>query len=298
MEAQTELLNLHKVTVSSIKREIADVYYYSDDLAIIALTAQTIHSNAPTTIDGFGAVIMLGGRATVSIDMHRYEIGPEMVVVLSPGSIVRMEECSDDAAAYLVAFSKSFATEIQVDLSTALPVYMRFGRSPVLRVTATDIAEIRQLFQLMKTMLRSDKECYRREIIHSLFTTAFYIISELNRRETPSETRRGRSEVLFDEFLQLLQQHHTCERNVGFYAARLNITPKYLSVVVKEVSGKTAAQWIDEAVILKAKTLLRYSEMSVQEIAYRLHFSTQSFFGKYFKHHTGVSPSRYKRRPA
>ena len=74
------------------------------------------------------------------------------------------------------------------------------------------------------------------------------------------------------------------------------LTPKYLSSAVKEVSGKTAARWIDEAVIPEAKTLLKYSGMSIQEIAYHLNFSTQSFFGKYFKLHTGTSPSRYKRK--
>ena len=67
-------------------------------------------------------------------------------------------------------------------------------------------------------------------------------------------------------------------------------------LLIKEVSGKTAARWIDEAVILEAKTMLRYSEMSIQEIANALNFSTQSFFGKYFKQHTGVSPSRYKHK--
>jgi len=107
---------------------------------------------------------------------------------------------------------------------------------------------------------------------------------------------RIRCEVLFDEFMSLLQQYNKRERNVSFYAKQLNITPKYLSSVVKEVSGKTAARWIDESVILEAKALLKYSGMSIQEIAYHLNFSTQSFFGKYFKQHTGTSPSRYKRK--
>lgn len=108
--------------------------------------------------------------------------------------------------------------------------------------------------------------------------------------------KQGRCEVLFDEFMSLLQQYNKKERNVSFYARQLNITPKYLSSVVKEVSGKTAARWIDESVILEAKALLKYSGMSIQEIAYHLNFSTQSFFGKYFKQHTGTSPSRYKRK--
>ena len=176
------------------------------------------------------------------------------------------------------------------------PVYMRFGKAPVLEVTPQDVDEIRQLFQLIKTMLRSDKERYRHEIIRTLFTTAFYIITEINQREQPGEMKQGRCEVLFDEFMSLLQQYNKRERNVSFYAKQLNITPKYLSSVVKEVSGKTAARWIDESVILEAKALLKYSGMSIQEIAYHLNFSTQSFFGKYFKQHTGTSPSRYKRK--
>ena len=81
---------------------------------------------------------------------------------------------------------------------------------------------------------------------------------------------------------------------MSFYAKQLNITPKYLSSVVKEVSGKTAARWIDESVILEAKALLKYSGMSIQEIAYYLNFPNQSFFGSYFKRNTGMSPSQYK----
>ena len=100
--------------------------------------------------------------------------------------------------------------------------------------------------------------------------------------------------MLFDEFMSLLQQYNKREHNVSFCAKQLNITPKYLSSVVKEVSGKTAARWIDESVILEAKALLKYSGMSIQEIAYCLNFPNQSFFGKYFRSHTGMTPSAYR----
>uniref|UniRef100_UPI0040385210 helix-turn-helix domain-containing protein n=1 Tax=Alistipes shahii TaxID=328814 RepID=UPI0040385210 len=285
--------SLRKVSISRIKKEMSDVFYLSDDLVISALTAdKNTTADYPTSIDGFTAIIMMTGEATVSIDMQNYSIKPNTIVFFNPDSIIRTIKCSSNAAAYLLAFSKSFVNEIQIDLSTSLPVYMRFGKAPVLEVTPQDVDEIRQLFQLIKTMLRSDKERYRHEII----TTAFYIITEINQREQPGEMKQGRCEVLFDEFMSLLQQYNKRERNVSFYAKQLNITPKYLSSVVKEVSGKTAARWIDESVILEAKALLKYSGMSIQEIAYHLNFSTQSFFGKYFKQHTGTSPSRYKRK--
>lgn len=289
--------NLKKVSISRIKKELQDVFYLSDDLVISALNTQSnTTSNYPAAIDGFSAIIMMSGEAVISIDMQEYSIRPNTLVFFNPDSIIRTIRSSSDATAYFMAFSKSFVNEIQIDLSTSLPVYMRFGKEPVLEVTPTDVEEIRQLFQLIKTMLRSEKERYRHEIIRTLFTTAFYLITDINQRAEPGIRKQGRCEVLFDEFMSLLQQHNKHERNVSFYAHLLNITPKYLSSVVKEVSGKTAARWIDESVILEAKALLKYSGMSIQEIAYHLNFSTQSFFGKYFKQHTGTSPSRYKRK--
>ena len=220
--------NLRKVSISRIKKEMNDVFYLSDDLVITTLSAQNnTTAEYPASIDGFSAIIMMTGEATVSIDMQNYSVKPNTIVFFNPDSIIRTVKCSANAAAYFLAFSKSFVNEIQIDLSTSLPVYMRFGKAPVLEVAPQDVDEIRQLFQLIKTMLRSDKERYRHEIIRTLFTTAFYIITEINQREQPGGIKQGRCEVLFDEFMSLLQQYNKRERNVSFYAKQLNITPKY-----------------------------------------------------------------------
>ena len=260
---------MRKVSISRIKKEMSDVFYLSDDLVISALTAdKNTTADYPTSIDGFTAIIMMTGEATVSIDMQNYSIKPKI-------------------AEYLILAPKSFVNEISRPRcrSTCASARPRAGGHAAGWTKSASCC-----------MLRSDKERYRHEIIRTLFTTAFYIITEINQREQPGEMKQGRCEVLFDEFMSLLQQYNKKERNVSFYAKQLNITPKYLSSVVKEVSGKTAARWIDESVILEAKALLKYSGMSIQEIAYHLNFSTQSFFGKYFKQHTGTSPSRYKRK--
>ena len=92
----------------------------------------------------------------------------------------------------------------------------------------------------------------------------------------------------------LVEESFSKERSVNYYAEKLNITPKHLSAVAKETSGHTAGEWIDSYVILEAKMLLQNSEMSIQEISSRLNFANQSFFGKYFKHHTGVSPKAFR----
>ncbi len=289
--------SLKRVSLSRIKMELDEVSYLSNDLIITKLTPDSNHTaSRPVSINGFAAIVMMEGEARVSIDMHEHDVRPCDIVFFSPESIIQTVECTADATAYLISSSKDFMNEVQIDLSTSLAIYMRFGRNPVIHASQRDVAEIRQLFQLIKVMLSSDKERYKNEIIRTLFTTIFYILSDLNQRdERDEEMKQGRAEVIFDEFVLLLRKHNKQERNVQFYATKLNISAKYLSAVVKEVSGKTAAKWIDESVILEAKSMLMYSGLTIQQIATELNFSTQSFFGKYFKQHTGVSPSRFKR---
>ena len=255
-----------KISISRIKQEMKEVYYLSDDLVILALDPNSPSLGRPVSLDGFAAIVMMSGEATLSINLNEYLVRPNDVVVFTPEVAINVVGYTEQASAYMIAFSKSFVNEIQIDLATSLPVYMRFGKDPVLHATSADVGEIRQVFQLIKTMLRSDKERYRHEIIRTLFTTAFYIITDLNQRERPANRPKGRGELIFEEFTSLLQRYNKRERNVGFYARQLNITPKYLSSVVKEVSGRTAARWIDESVILEAKTLLKYSGMSLSLI--------------------------------
>jgi AraC-like DNA-binding protein len=83
-------------------------------------------------------------------------------------------------------------------------------------------------------------------------------------------------------------------RNVGFYADRLSLTPKYLSRIIKEASGRSAPEWIDDYVILEAKNLLKYSGLAIKEIVYKLNFPSQSVFYKFFKARTGMTPTEYK----
>lgn len=288
---------LDKVSISRIKKTMSDVSYLSDDLVFLPMSAEINPTAiAPRSIDGFAAIIMLSGEAVVQINTKSYTIKPNTILFFSPESVIRTERASSSAAGYFLAYSKTFINRVQVGLSTSLPVFMHYRKSPILKINEEDVHEVLAIFRLMKLLLRSDKKLYRNEIIESLFKTAFYIISEVSNREKEQLPKQGRCEVIFDEFMNLLEEHCRHERNVSFYAEQLNITPKYFSSAIKQVSGKTAARWIDDAVIMEAKNMLKFSGMSIQEIAYRLNFSTQSFFGKYFKQHTGVSPSRYKHR--
>lgn len=140
---------------------------------------------------------------------------------------------------------------------------------------------------------------YATDIVSSLIAATIYKVGDIlgsylsEHPETESPVH-NRAESYFREFTRLLGEHYRQERSVGFYARQLCITPKYLTTLIKHISGKSVSDWIDSYVTLEAKTLLKYSNMSVQEIAYYLNFPNQSFFGSYFKRNTGMSPSQYK----
>ena len=138
---------------------------------------------------------------------------------------------------------------------------------------------------------------FRKEITQGLLLALFYEIYNIYQGHVVQERiPKSRKEDLFERFIRAVSESYKEERSVSYYADKMFLTAKHLSTVVKEISGKTAGEWIDSLVVLEAKALLKSSEMSIQEIADELHFANQSFFGKYFKHHTGMSPKEYRRQ--
>ena len=105
----------------------------------------------------------------------------------------------------------------------------------------------------------------------------------------------SRQENLTHAFFDLMLCSYTSERKVFFYADKLCVTPKYLSAAVKGVTGHTVQEWINEVVVIEAKRTLRTSDFSVQQISELLHFQTPSSFVRFFRQHTGFTPSVYRR---
>ena len=103
-----------------------------------------------------------------------------------------------------------------------------------------------------------------------------------------------RNKQLFNKFMALLKLYYAYAHGVQFYADKLCLTPQYLSSAVRKYTGKTATTWINEYVILKAKIMLKDSDLSISDIAYRLNFSSLSDFGRYFKLQTGMRPKVYR----
>ena len=238
------------------------------------------------------------GKARFSINLKEFEANTHDLVICSPGDLVQVTLSGDVHLVQSMMISSHFLKEMYISLNSFMPFFASQKDHPVFHMTDGEMEELKSYFLLIKETVGGD-DYFRSDITKRLLAAYLYKLGSIlyrHRPELQAEAAKPlkREEILFKEFIRLVSEHHRKERRVDFYAELLFLSPKHFSTVIKKVSGKTAGQWIDEYVVLEAKTLLKYSAMSIQEVAYYMNFPNPSFFGKYFKQHTGMSPSEYK----
>jgi YesN/AraC family two-component response regulator len=168
--------------------------------------------------------------------------------------------------------------------------------NPVVALTPREQQVYTTYFMAIREKMADTDHHYRIQLVKSLLLAMFYDMSNVIWRVQQSGTKPlSRADTIFAGFIQLLEQNFRTERRVSWYARQLNITPKYMSEVVKQISQRTSNEWIDSYVILEIRVLLKNTTKSIKEITEELHFPNQSFLGKYFKERMGVNPSEYRR---
>ena len=252
----------------------------------------------PIRFDGLYIGLREKGKARFSINLKEFEVGHNDLVICSPDDLVQATLDEDVHLVQSMIVSSHFLKEMYISLNSFMPFFAARKDQPVFHLTDDEIKEIKSFFIGIKNAVEGN-DYFRIDITKRLLAAYLYKLGSIIYRHLPELQEEAakplkREEILFKEFIRLVSEHHRKERRVDFYAERLFLSSKHFSTVIKKVSGKTAGQWIDEYVILEAKTLLKYSAMSIQEIAYYMNFPNPSFFGKYFRHHTGMSPSGYK----
>lgn len=253
---------------------------------------------SPTRINALAMAFCTQGRVRISADLIPYEIDERTLYIHFPGSIIRIAS-ETGSSVYAIACEEQFINRIGVDYKLLSNMVLRVREQPLI---ALEPGERQELVLAMEEIFR-EREADRQnpfsaEIMRQLLRTLIYricrIIDRRDGRPATAPPATNRNEEYFKRFMFELSQHYASERSVGFYAGRLHLTPKYLTTIIRRTSGRPAIAWIDDYVILEAKNLLKYSAMSVQEVAYALNFPNQSFFGRYFKNHTGMTPSAYR----
>lgn len=257
----------------------------------------------PVRFDGFIIFFLKKGHFTIDVNLNSYELRENSLMIQVPGNIIKVtkfnEERLGDAEMIFVLISKEFMSGIRFDFLKVFQDSMRLLDNPCITLDESQIALANDYFNLARKII-SAPFTNKREIIGSLLTSLTYLSTDVwkqkideARKKTDSQ-RNARLNQVFERFIALVNEYHCSERGMAFYADKLCLTPKYLSKLIKQASGRSAPDWIDEFVILEAKNLLKYTNMAIKEIVFQLHFPNQSVFYKFFKAHTGMTPSEYR----
>lgn len=252
----------------------------------------------PCRIDAFIIGVGTEGETSVSFNLHEFRLKKDSMFIFTPKNILQVNS-QQYFKADVIAISPDFMRRINIDIKNMMPLFLKFVENPTLALTPEESRSMRGMIAQIERETRGPETHFSFDIVSGLIAATIYKVGDIM-YHYPAEHPEGqnnshnRAEEYFKQFTHLLGEHFREERSVGFYARQLCITPKYLTTLIKRISGQSVSEWIDNYVILEAKTLLKYSTMSIQEIAYYLNFPNQSFFGSYFKRNTGMSPSQYK----
>jgi len=247
----------------------------------------------PFKADMVTALICLSGKTEGYINLKPYATTASSLTIIMSDQILQHKSMSEDFTGLFIIMSKKFINSLNFQSSTSL--FMAINDNPVVPLADNDLRSITNCYDMLKDTIKNSDNPYRMETVKYL-TMAFFYGVGYSLHKIEEDKNKSRNEILIDKFLILVKGYYKQERSVGFYADKLCLTPKYLSSLVKANTRQSANDWIDRYVILEAKALLKSTNMTIQQISDELHFPSQSFFGKYFKRLTGMSPREYKNK--
>ena len=265
------------------------------DFAVLNDIRQVPFFEYPTRIEDAVSVICLRGTVEASVNLKRYVFGANHIVIILPEQILQYHYISEDFSGRFVVMSKRFLELLQMNIQDTIPIFLYLRENPAMMLSPAELELCLDYYSMLDKTVKMSDNPNRKETVKYLSLALFYSANTIFRRHHIAQKgQRSRKEIIFESFNKLVQSHHEEHRSVEFYADKLNLTPKYLTTVVRETTGKTAHDWIHEYVILSAKAILKSTNMTIQQISDKLNFPSQSFFGKYFKRMVGMSPREYK----
>lgn len=231
------------------------------------------------------------GKVHLRLNLRERRFEAPALVILSPGTVGEVKDFSPDCDFAMLTFRDSFMEGFRRD--GLLGDYLRQRLCLVLPLREEEGERMERLCGLLWEVLHDEPphEDLIKEMILLLFKQADAWRKQYLSMEKTDVTHR---EEILNRFIDLVNAYAVKERRISFYAGRLCLTPHYLSAVIREVSHQTIMDWINRAVVQEAKLLLLHSDLQVTQIADRLNFPNASFFCKYFRRLTGVSPGEYR----
>lgn len=259
-----------------------------------------------------GAILLCtAGEATISVDYKEWRLSTGSVVIIFPGDVTAVMSATAEFAATALRYDSSILREASLQIERAVYDRLRKDRCRDGNSSATRI--VSAMLTLLDAYassavgtgtadvlpLRADLPDVHRQMFSTIvmyqlksFFLGFYAHVSRHGGVTAAVSR---ADELFNDFMDALEANYRTAHSAAFYADALNITPKYLNRIVKGVTGHTAKTVIDQYVIMQLKHSLRSGRLSVKQISAGFGFADESFFCRYFRRHTGLTPQQFRK---
>jgi AraC-like DNA-binding protein len=251
-------------------------------------------SFSPSRINACLVCVCLAGYAEIEVDLLSYRLIPNDIIVVFPGQILACNEKSGDFTIAYFSFSNQLIDDILYRFPTEFIEFLRESVKYHLPEAEKENI-VREYFSVLNSKFRDTENVCSNEIILNLLHNFYMdLYSKVIKKNVNINSRqRKHKTVMQEEFFRLVKTH-TEIREVAFYAGKLCITPKYLSIITKESTGTSAKELIDKFAITELKLQLKSSASPLKEIAANLNYPSEAFLCKFFKKHVGITPSHYR----
>ena len=251
-------------------------------------------TNMPVRLEQGGLFLCLSGHADIVIDHKQYHITAGDIVVAFPYAVVQTIGYSEDFDGSTIGADVSFFASIQIADKSSYYLYIM--ENPCISLLEEEWNKIMSLHNTLLSEHADENHPLRREIDECLMKMiAYEIVAIYLKRKPLTQQARSRNETIFQEFVFSLLNNFHVHRTLEFYAAEQSITPRHLSMIVKQMSGQTAGEWIVSCTIMNIKSKLQDKNLSIKEISDEMNFPNPSFFSQYFRKYTGSTPKEYRK---
>ncbi len=245
----------------------------------------------PVQLDEMRLLVIRKGWSKVTANLMPMQVEAGELVFLATNSTVQIHEYAPDAEGMGITMTNEvFLLAMGGQVPPSLNGHLRHFK---LKVNDEEMDFLANLINTLYTV-RRQKNHNSHIFLHLVAAFWWYVDSIYERQSEESATNYDRNQQLFANFIVLVNQHARREHNLSFYAEKLFLSQRYMSTLVKQVSGRSAKEWVDEALVTAIKVELRHSDKSLKQIADEMNMPNASFFCKFFKNHTGLTPMEYR----
>ncbi len=246
----------------------------------------------PVKFSASAVILVKKGECRADINLIEYEIKAPSLVIIRYDQIMTPRSMSSDFDASFMVMSQRLTSTLLSNISK-MPAYSLINNTPVVPIASDHLPHYVELHNSLRNILQDKENPMAYECVVHTLLAFLYRFGNSSYMKLDENSLKGYGRIS-DRFMKLVQEHFRHERFLDFYANELGISAKHLSRTVKAQTGISAVNWIERHVVLEAQVMLKSTTLNIQQISDELNFKSQSFFGKYFKKFTGVSPKDYR----